>query len=251
MATRKKTRVRADQKLVDLGLAESRTKAQALILAGQVFLGEQRIAKPGVTLKDHDLPRVKKRDKYVSRGGHKLDGALTEMQFEVNGFTCLDIGASTGGFTDCLLQRGANKVYAVDVGRGLLANKLVQNPGVVVMDRTNARHLQADQFHDVLDLIVVDASFIGIGKLVDAFTRIAPVGSHLLAMVKPQFEVGKEAARRHKGVITDPDLRTSAVLGARESIEQGGFRVTAACDAKLAGPKGNIEHFLLARRIAG
>lgn len=248
LATRKTVRLRADQKLVELELAESRTKAQALILAGQVFLGDKRIEKPGIQLKEHEVPRVKERDRYVSRGGHKLEGALTELRFDVSGALCADVGASTGGFTDCLLQHGARKVYAIDVGRGLLANKLVQDERVVVMDRTNARNLDAGHFDDVLDLVVVDASFIGMSKLVDAFARIIPEGACLLAMVKPQFEVGRDAARRHKGVITNPSLRANAVQTARDSILAAGFEMLASCDATLAGPKGNIEHFVLARR---
>lgn len=237
---------RADQLLVDRGLAPSRSKAQALLLAGQVFSGERRIDKAGMLLADDTPLDVRVRERFVSRGGEKLDGALEALAVVVTGAVCVDIGASTGGFTDCLLQRGARHVHAVDVGHGQLADKLRSDARVTVRERTNARHLQAADFPEPIDLVVVDASFIGLGTLMPAIARVLRPGGELVALVKPQFEAGQAEARRARGVIKDPAVRDAAIARARASIREHGFEITGECDSPLPGPKGNLERFVRA-----
>lgn len=241
-------RRRVDVLLVERGLAPTRAKAQALLLAGQVFSAEQRIDKAGQLLALDAELRVQGGERFVSRGGHKLEGALEALGLSVKDRIAADIGASTGGFSDCLLQRGATKVYAVDVGEHQLAQRLRDDPRVVVMDRTNARHLEASAFAEPLELAVVDASFIGIEKLLPALARILPPQAQLLALVKPQFEAGKRDAARNKGVIRDPELRARLIESARQSVSEHGFELVAGVDSSLAGPKGNVEYFVLARR---
>ncbi len=240
---------RVDQLLVERGLAPSRTRAQALLLAGRVFSGEVKIDKPGTQLREDAALTVREGDRFVSRGGLKLEGALAELGVSPVGQVAVDVGASTGGFTDCLLQQGATRVYAVDVGENQLDATLARDPRVVVMDRTNARHLEAESFPEPITLVVVDASFIGIDKLVPALARVLAPGGTLLAMIKPQFEVGRDAARRARGVIKDPALRDAALEAARSSIAGAGFEVLGGVDSALPGPKGNVEHFVLARRV--
>jgi 23S rRNA (cytidine1920-2'-O)/16S rRNA (cytidine1409-2'-O)-methyltransferase len=241
--------VRVDVLLFERGLSESRAKAQAQVLAGQVYSGDIRVDKAGTRLASDAPLVVRERERYVSRGGYKLEGALDELKLEVADLVCIDVGASTGGFTDCLLQRGAKQVFAVDVGQGLLAHRVATDARVVVMDRTNARYLEATSFPVAPELVVVDASFIGLGQLLPALARVIPEGRLLLAMVKPQFEVGREAARRARGVITDPEMRADAILRVKGELAEHGFEVTASADSTLAGPKGNVEHFVLARKV--
>ncbi len=246
-------RVRADVLLVARGLAASRTSAQALILAGQVHTPNARIDKPG-TLLAADAPiAVREGPRFVSRGGDKLDGALAAMAdqgLDLAGLVCADIGASTGGFTDCLLQRGAAHVFAVDVGRAQLAQKLRTDPRVTVMEDTNARGLGAPDFASPIDLVTVDASFIGLGALAPALARITRPEGHLVALVKPQFEAGRDAARRGRGVIRDEATRLEAVASARTALEAEGFTVVLEIDSSVRGPKGNLERFVWARRAA-
>jgi 23S rRNA (cytidine1920-2'-O)/16S rRNA (cytidine1409-2'-O)-methyltransferase len=187
---------------------------------------------------------------YVSRGGVKLAGALDTFALEVRGLRCLDIGASTGGFTDCLLQRGAARVVAVDVGYGQLAQKLRTDPRVVVLERTNARTLEPAGVDGLADLTVVDASFISLAKLMPAIARCTRAGGELVALVKPQFEVGREVASRGKGVVRDGEARSDAIQHAVEEIAARGFDEIARCDSSLLGPKGNREAFVHARRRA-
>ncbi len=244
-------RVRADVLLVARGLAPSRTTAQALILAGQVHTPSARVDKPG-TLLAADAPiAVREGPRFVSRGGDKLDSALAAMAergLDPAGLVCADIGASTGGFTDCLLQRGATRVFAVDVGRAQLAQKLRTDPRVVVMEETNARGLEAAHFEEPIDLVTVDASFIGLGALAPALARIARPGGHLVALVKPQFEAGRDAAKKGRGVIRDEATRLLAVASARAALEAAGFAVVMEVDSAVRGPKGNLERFVWARR---
>lgn len=246
------SRLRADVLLVARGLAESRTRAAALILAGQVHTENARVDKPGTLLAEETALTVREAARFVSRGGDKLEGALAAMRpsgLDVAGLVCADIGASTGGFTDCLLQRGAARVFAVDVGRGQLAQKLRVDPRVTVMEDTNARGLGASDFDAPIDLVTVDASFIGLGALAPALARIARPGGHLLALVKPQFEAGREAARRGRGVIRDEETRGQAIASARGSLEKQGFSVVTEIDSVVRGPKGNLERFVWARRV--
>ena len=241
-------KTRADIRLVELGLVESRTRAQARILAGQVYLDTRRIEKAGDQVPEDAVLRVTELERYCSRGGKKLEGALADLDVNVEGVTAVDVGASTGGFTDCLLQHGATRVYAVDVGHGQLAEKLRQDPRVIIMDRTNARHLTAESFPHTVALTVVDASFISLDKLLPAIAAFSPSGARLLALIKPQFEVGREEAKRTRGVVSDEAMRAEAVAQALASVAANGFEVLADARCRVPGPQGNVEHFVLARR---
>ena len=240
---------RADQLLVELGLATSRSRAQSLILAGEVFSEDRKIEKAGEQLRPDTPLRVREQQKYVSRGGLKLEGALEDTGFDPSGLVVADIGASTGGFTDCVLSRGALKVYAVDVGQGQLAEKLRQDERVVVMERKNARHLISEDLQGGVDLVVVDASFISIEKLLPAIARITKPKGHLLALIKPQFEVGRDEATRGAGVIRDPHIRQKAVDEAIRQVKEHGFLPISDHPCRVHGPKGNVEHFVLAERM--
>jgi 23S rRNA (cytidine1920-2'-O)/16S rRNA (cytidine1409-2'-O)-methyltransferase len=180
----------------------------------------------------------------------KLAGALDGFGVDPRGMRCLDLGASTGGFTDCLLQRGAESVAAVDVGYGQLAHSLRIDPRVLVLERTNARTLEPERIGGPCDLVVVDASFIGLGKLAPAIARNTRIGGQLLALVKPQFEVGRTEATKTKGVVRDPTLRASAIDTAVVDIRTAGFEVLGTRDCVIEGPKGNLEAFVHARRIS-
>jgi 23S rRNA (cytidine1920-2'-O)/16S rRNA (cytidine1409-2'-O)-methyltransferase len=242
-------KVRLDALLVARALADTRARAQAVILSGNVFVAGARIDKAGALVPADASVEVRGADHpYVSRGGVKLAGALDAFGLDVRALRCLDVGASTGGFTDCLLLRGAASVVAVDVGYGQLAHKLRVDPRVVVRERTNARTLEPVAIGGTVDLTVVDASFISLATLLPAIARCTRSGGELVALVKPQFEVGREAATRGKGVVRDPEARAQVVASARESIAQAGFEVLAECDSVLAGPKGNLEAFVHARR---
>lgn len=229
------------------GLAPSREKARALLLAGVVFRGEQRVDKPG-DLVDVDAELSLRGDPipFVSRGGVKLEGALTALGVAVAGRICADFGASTGGFTDCLLQRGATKVHAIDVGYGQLHDKLRNDPRVVVRERTNARHLAEDALGEKVDLVVIDASFIGLGKLLPAAARVLAEGGDIVAMVKPQFEVGPKGLKH--GVVRDEALRLQAIDGVSAEARALGLAEAGRVDSSLAGPDGNVEAFLWLRR---
>jgi len=240
---------RIDLLLVERELAPTRAQAQALILAGKVFTGDRRIDKAGTELDPNIELIVREPERFVSRGGHKLEGALDALACRVEGAICADVGASTGGFTDCLLQRGASKVYAIDVGHGQLAHKIASDPRVVVMDRSNARHLTPEVFSDRLDLVVVDASFISLEKLLPAISSWMTPGTRLLAMIKPQFEVGRDEARKSRGVIRDQSVRSAAIEHVLGAIRDSGFDVRGGADSDVPGPKGNVEYFVLAIKI--
>jgi 23S rRNA (cytidine1920-2'-O)/16S rRNA (cytidine1409-2'-O)-methyltransferase len=240
---------RIDQLLVTRELCESRARAQALILGGSVFVNGTRVDKAGTLVPGDATVHLRKPDHpFVSRGGVKLAGALDALHVDVTGLGCLDIGASTGGFTDCLLQRGAKSVVAVDVGYGQLAHKLRTDPRVIVLERTNARTLTETDIAGAADLTVVDASFIGLAKLLDAIVRCTKPGGQLVALAKPQFEVGREEASRSKGVVKDPTVRAVAIESVMESLRDAGFDVIEQTDSVLPGPKGNREAFIHARR---
>jgi 23S rRNA (cytidine1920-2'-O)/16S rRNA (cytidine1409-2'-O)-methyltransferase len=240
---------RIDHLLVARGLAPSRARAQAVVLAGDVFVAGVRVDKAGTRVDEGAAIEVRVPEHaYVSRGGVKLAGALDVFAIDVRGLRCLDLGASTGGFTDCLLQRGAARVTAVDVGYGQLAHKLRVDPRVVVMERTNARTLTPEAAGGAADLTVVDASFIGLEKLMPAIALCTRGGGSLVALVKPQFEAGREAASRGKGVIRDEVVRAEAIERAALAVALAGFATVAQCDSALPGPKGNREAFVHARR---
>ena len=242
-------KTRLDQLLVARSIAPSRERAQAMILAGAVYVGGVRVDKAGhlvaldATVECRAAPHP-----YVSRGGVKLAGALDAFAFDASGLRCLDLGASTGGFTDCLLQRGAALVVAVDVGYGQLAHKLRTDPRVVVMERTNARALVPGAIGGPVDLTVVDASFISLSKLMPAVASCTRDGGDLIALVKPQFEAGREQVSRGLGVIRDETVRAEAVAAAAASVAAAGFDVLGLADSVLPGPKGNREVFLRALR---
>jgi 23S rRNA (cytidine1920-2'-O)/16S rRNA (cytidine1409-2'-O)-methyltransferase len=220
-----------------------------VILAGDVVVAGVRVDKAGTLVSEDASVEVRRADHpYVSRGGVKLAGALDAFGVDPTGKSCLDLGASTGGFTDCLLQRGARRVVSVDVGYGQLAHKLRSDARVVVMERTNARTLEAADVGGAAELTVVDASFIGLRQLVDALARCTAPGGDLVALVKPQFEVGREEASRGRGVVRDEKVRAAAVEGAAAAVLGAGFEIAGQCDSVLPGPKGNREVFLHARR---
>jgi 23S rRNA (cytidine1920-2'-O)/16S rRNA (cytidine1409-2'-O)-methyltransferase len=242
-------KVRADQLLVTRALAPTRARAQALILAGKVYVGESRIDKAGAMLADDAGITVRGEvHPYVSRGGVKLAGALDTFGVDPRGKRCLDLGASTGGFTDCLLQRGAISVAAVDVGYGQLAHSLRSDPRVLVLERTNARSLEPEHIGGACDLVVVDASFIGLGKLASAIARNTRVGGELVALVKPQFEVGRDEASKSRGVVRNPQVRARAIDAAVVDVREAGFEIIGTADCVIEGPKGNLEAFVYARR---
>ncbi len=240
---------RADQILVEQGLAESRAKAQALILAGVVFAGERRIDKPGTALDAAVELRLAGRDHpWVSRGGVKLAHALDLFAIDPTGLTVLDIGASTGGFTDVLLARGAVRVHAVDVGRGQLAWKLRQDARVVVHDGVNARYLTRDEIPEPIDLIVCDASFIGLATVLPAPLALAADSAALVALVKPQFEAGAGLVGKG-GVVRDPEIhRAVCERVAAWVAAQPGWTVAGLAESPILGPAGNREFLLYARR---
>jgi 23S rRNA (cytidine1920-2'-O)/16S rRNA (cytidine1409-2'-O)-methyltransferase len=249
MAQRSKTQrkgERADVALVERGLVDSRTRAQALILAGKVFSGERRIEKAGETLRDDAPLEVRGQDHpWVSRGGLKLDHALADFDIDVSGALCLDIGASTGGFTDVLLARGAARVYAVDVGHGQFAWKLRNDERVVVLERTNARYLSAAEVPEPVDIIVCDASFIGLETILPAPLALAAPGAHVIALIKPQFEVGKGQVGKG-GVVRDPALHDQVCTRIRGWLDDlPDWTVLDVIESPITGPEGNVE-FLIA-----
>jgi 23S rRNA (cytidine1920-2'-O)/16S rRNA (cytidine1409-2'-O)-methyltransferase len=239
---------RADQMLVERGLAESRAKAQALILAGLVFSGERKIEKSGQALApDAPLEVRGKEHPWVSRGGVKLAHALEHFGWDVTGAVALDVGSSTGGFTDVLLQKGAAKVFAVDVGTNQLAWKLRQDPRVVVHEKTNARYLTGEAVTEPVDMIVCDASFISLAKVLDRALDFAKPDGRLIALVKPQFEA-ERAEIGKGGVVRDPEIHSRVCASARLWIEGQGWKVAGLVESPITGPEGNKEFLLAAQR---
>jgi len=237
-------KVRADQLLVSRGLAESRTRAQALILAGSVFSGDERIAKAGDLLAEDAPLEVRGRDHpWVSRGGVKLDHGLTHFGFDVAGAVALDVGSSTGGFTDVLLSRGAVKVYAIDVGTNQLAWKLRQDPRVIVHEQTNARYLTDETVPESVDVVVCDASFIALSKVLAPALALAKPGAKLVALVKPQFEAGREEVGKG-GVVRDPEVHSRVCDAAAEWVASQGWTVLGVTASPITGPEGNVEFLL-------
>ncbi|HTG78151.1 MAG TPA: TlyA family RNA methyltransferase [Sphingomicrobium sp.] len=237
-------KVRADQLVVARGLAESRTRAQALILAGNVFVGERRVGKAGDLLAEDAELSVKGRDHpWVSRGGIKLDQGLAHFGFDVTGAVALDVGSSTGGFTDVLLSRGAAKVYAVDVGTNQLAWKLRSDPRVVVHEQTNARDLTTDIIPEAVDIVVCDASFIGLAKVLDAALGLARPGANLVALIKPQFEAGRDEVGKG-GVVRDEAVRQRVCDEAADWVRAKGWSVLGIERSPITGPEGNVEFLL-------
>jgi 23S rRNA (cytidine1920-2'-O)/16S rRNA (cytidine1409-2'-O)-methyltransferase len=229
---------------VSRGLAESRTKAQALIMAGTVFSGERKLAKAGEMLAEDAPLEVRGKDHpWVSRGGIKLAHGLDFFDFAVTGAVALDVGSSTGGFTDVLLSKGAAKVYAVDVGTNQLAWKLRQDPRVIVLEQTNARQLTAEQIPESIDIVTCDASFISLSKVLESPLKFARPGAKLLALVKPQFEAGREEVGKG-GVVRDPAVHQRVCTGAKDWVEWEGWSVVGITESPITGPEGNVEFLL-------
>ena len=246
-------KVRLDVLLVERGLAESRAKAQALIMAGQVRVAGQTALKPATAVPSDSELTVDAGPRFVSRGGEKLDAALDAFAIDVTGLVCADAGASTGGFTDCLLQRGAAKVYAIDVGKGVLHWKLRNDPRVIVMEETNARFVES--LPEPVSLTTVDASFISLKILLPVVKswiapsplRPSPIGrgdggeGQIVALIKPQFEAGKKDVARGDGVIRDPEIHRQVLIDILTFAREHGFSIRGLIKSPLLGPKGNAE----------
>jgi 23S rRNA (cytidine1920-2'-O)/16S rRNA (cytidine1409-2'-O)-methyltransferase len=243
-------KTRVDHLLVERGLATSRTRAQALVMAGLVFSGDRKLAKSGDTLAADAPLEVKGRDHpWVSRGGIKLDHGLSHFGWDVAGAVAIDVGSSTGGFTDVLLSRGAARVYAVDSGTNQLAWKLRQDPRVVVLEQLSARLLTADHIPEPIDLIVCDASFISLMKVLPVPMGFASPGARLLALIKPQFEAGRADVGKG-GVVRDDAVRTRVCRDVAAWLEEQGWAVEGLTTSPITGPEGNVEFLIAARRAA-
>ncbi len=249
MSAGKIARKRLDVTIVERGLAESRQKAQAMILAGEVVVDGQRAEKAGLNVAESSRVEVRSRvQKYVSRGGFKLEGALEEFLVSAQGKICLDVGSSTGGFTDCLLQNGAVKVYAVDVSTDQLAWKLREDPRVIRIEK-NARSLKAEDVAERVALVVADVSFISVNKVLPGAVACAESGADFLILVKPQFELQREEIGKG-GIVRDAALHEKAVASVRAAAEALGLQCLGTAPSKLAGMEGNQEYFLHARKAA-
>lgn len=230
--------------MVDRQLVESRTLAQRLVMAGQVRVNDQVVLKPSQQIDPSVEITVDKPQPFVSRGGEKLQAALTAFNLEnLAGFTCVDVGASTGGFTDCLLQHGAERVYTVDVGYGILHWKIRNDPRVVVMERTNARYIES--FPEEINLVTIDASFISLSILLPAVKKWIKPGNEVLTLIKPQFEVGRAEAAKTEGVIRDALLHQKVIRQTIKEAGRDGFFIKALIRSPLLGPKGNTEFLAL------
>jgi 23S rRNA (cytidine1920-2'-O)/16S rRNA (cytidine1409-2'-O)-methyltransferase len=232
---------RIDLALLDKKLAPTRQRAQALILAGRVLVNQEPITKPGTRISESDIIIVKGTDMpYVSRGGIKLAEALTKFQIDAAGRHCMDVGASTGGFTDCLLQNGAAHVVAVDVGYGQIAWKLRQDPRVTVLERTNIRYLTVEKVPFPVDLAVIDVSFISLKIVVPAIRNFLKADATVVTLIKPQFEVGRDRVGKG-GVVKNPTLHEEVIQTLSQFFETSGFRVHGVVPSPITGPKGNKE----------
>jgi len=238
-------RARLDQLLVDQGLFESRERARRAVMAGSVTVDGVPVDKPGTSVPDAaKLEVIGPKEPFVSRGGRKLAHALEHFGIDPVGWTCLDVGASTGGFTDCLLQRGAERVYALDVGRGQLDYRLRSDRRVVTLEGINARYLESDDIPEPCQLITVDVSFISLLKVVPALLPVLPVGGYLLTLIKPQFEVGRELVGKG-GIVRDEPLRQEVIRQRGEDLASLGLALMGIVDSEVVGAKGNREALAL------
>lgn len=242
-------KIRADVALVDRGLVESRAKAQALIMAGVVFSGEMKITKAGHQIKEEQALEVRGKDHdWVSRGGLKLEKGLKEFEVNPTGYVAIDVGASTGGFTDVLLQGGADHVFAVDVGRGQLAWKLRNDDRVTVLEKTNARYLTEEQITAAADIVVCDASFISLKTVLPAAMNFVKENGQLIALIKPQFEVGKDNVGKG-GVVRDPELHQAVCDDIEAWLNQmPGWQAMGITESPIKGPEGNIEFLIFGEK---
>ena len=235
---------RIDKLLLDRGLVQSRQQAQALILAGSVFVDEQRVTKPGSKVERSSTIRLTNHPRpYVSRGGQKLEKALDHFVPSLQGSVCLDIGASTGGFTDCLLQRGAMKVFAVDVGHNQLDWKLRRDPRVVAIEGLNARYLEFDHIGTQADVITLDLSFISLALVLPVLGPFVKSDTKILCLIKPQFEVGKDQVEKG-GLVTDPDKHRQVIEKIKSAAERLGYTVMGVIESPILGAEGNKEFFM-------
>ena len=241
-------RERIDKLLVERGLADSRTKAQAMVMAGVVLVDEQRVEKPSHQFNTNSAIRIKGDDdpttRYVGRGGLKLEAALREFQIDVTGFVCLDVGASTGGFTDCLLQNGAKKVFAVDVGHNQIDWRLRNDPRVEVREGVNARYLTPEDFPQKFDLVVMDVSFISVTKVLPAIVPLLASGGSIVTLIKPQFEVGRGEVGGG-GIVRDEAKRSRVVEEVNNAARLLGLEVVNLIESPITGAEGNIEFLAL------
>jgi 23S rRNA (cytidine1920-2'-O)/16S rRNA (cytidine1409-2'-O)-methyltransferase len=257
-------KIRLDLLLVERGLVESRALAQRFVMAGQVRVDDQVVLKPATKVNEDAELVIDRGQRFVSRGGQKLEAALQAFELPVEGRICADVGASTGGFTDCLLQHGARRVYAIDVGRGILEWNLRQNPRVVVMEGTNARYVE--RLPEPVSLVTMDASFISLKILLPAVKNWFLVGpdaaeemtrhqhedvGDVIALIKPQFEAGKEEARRGKGVIRDPNIHARVLSEILSFAQSAGYSVRGLVRSPLEGAKGNLEFLTWLRLPVG
>jgi len=244
-------KIRLDLLLVEQGLASSRQRARAMIMAGNVLVNDKLLDKPGaMIIKDAGvIIKIKREDfPFVSRGGLKLEAALKELEADIEGFICLDVGASTGGFTDCLLQHGARRVFAVDVGYGQLAWKLRQDRRVVILERTNIRHIPLVAITEPVDLITIDVSFISLKKVVPSLLQFIKKNTMILALIKPQFEVGKGKVGKG-GVVRDPAQHAEVISDLCAFFSEVGLLCEKIMPSPILGPKGNKEFFIFLKRL--
>jgi len=237
---------RLDLVVFERGMAETREKARALIIAGKVWVDDQRMDKAGTLVKVDSQIRLLEGERYVSRGGYKLEAALKAFPISLEGKTVLDVGASTGGFTDCLLQHGAKKVIAVDVGYGQLHQRLRQNPRVLILERTNARYLNPQDLPGPIHGATIDVSFISVSLLAKTVSDLLNEQAFIIVLVKPQFEVGRDKVK--KGVVKDPSLHQEAIRKVRESFLALGWEEIGVIPSPILGPKGNKEFLLGLKR---
>lgn len=249
MKDNKKVKERLDVLLVKKGLAPSREKAKAILMSGQVFVNGQREDKAGAAFDEVDI-QIEVRGNtlpYVSRGGLKLEKAMKQFDLQLQGLVCMDIGSSTGGFTDCMLQNGATKVYAVDVGHGQLAWKLRNDERVVCMERTNFRYMVREDIQDDLDFASVDVSFISLTKILPTARKLLKSGAQMVCLIKPQFEAGREKVGK-KGVVRDPLVHKEVIEKIISFAHETGFQILHLEYSPIKGPEGNIEYLLHIRK---
>jgi len=246
--SKKHGKLRLDRLLVERGIVESRERGQALIIAGQVLVnGRKQDKSGGLVPEDADIRILGEQLRYVSRGGLKLEAALKEFTVSAENKTALDVGASTGGFTDCLLQHGAGKVYAVDVGYGQLAWKLRQDPRVVIIERVNIRHIDPELVPEPIDIVVIDVSFISLEKVVPSILQFLKPHAEIIALIKPQFEVGKGQVGKG-GIVRDEGARTAAVERVTNFFRETGFEVRGVIPSPITGQDGNVEFLIHAEK---
>lgn len=240
-----KTKVRIDKLIFEKGLAPSRERAQAYIMAGKVIVNDQKVEKPGIKVSPEVTIQIKGMDQpYVSRGGLKIEKAIKAFQIPVEGKIAMDVGASTGGFTDCLIQHGVSKVYAIDVGYGQLDWKLVTDERVINMEKTNFRYVTPEDIGEQVDIIVIDVSFISLTKILENCFRFLKPGGVLLALIKPQFEAGKDNIERG-GIVNDPKVREQVITSIKDYSLEVGFKVHDITESPIQGKKsGNIEYLI-------